>query len=51
MRFESLPDGAQLTLTHTGWELLGPRAAATRQAYQTGWDHVLACYTSLALPM
>lgn len=44
------PGGSQLTLTHSGWEILGAQALETRQAYQIGWDPVLASFASLTLP-
>jgi uncharacterized protein YndB with AHSA1/START domain len=46
--FTSHPHGSTLTLTHSGWELLGEQAAAVRPGYDTGWDYVLSCYTTLA---
>jgi uncharacterized protein YndB with AHSA1/START domain len=35
-----------IQLTHTGWESLGDTAAAARDGYNEGWNHVLALYAS-----
>jgi hypothetical protein len=44
------PEGAgtRVTLTHTGWELLGERGEEMRENYVSGWDMVLGAYTALA---
>jgi uncharacterized protein YndB with AHSA1/START domain len=39
--FRDHPSGARVTLTHGGWEALGERAAAMRDAYRGGWAIVL----------
>lgn len=37
--------GTRVTLRHRGWESLGADGAKTRDAYDSGWDKVLAgCY-------
>jgi uncharacterized protein YndB with AHSA1/START domain len=41
LHFESADVHTRVTLTHSGWEALGPDAAQTRDGYVTGWDHVL----------
>lgn len=41
--------GTLVTLSHLGWEVLGARATATRQNYDTGWDHVVGtCFSKAA---
>jgi uncharacterized protein YndB with AHSA1/START domain len=40
--------GTLVTLVHTGWERLGAQAQAQWDNYNTGWDHVLGNYISLA---
>jgi uncharacterized protein YndB with AHSA1/START domain len=38
-----VPDGEEtvVEIQHTGWEVLGDRAAKIRESYDTGWDYVL----------
>jgi uncharacterized protein YndB with AHSA1/START domain len=40
------PDGAgtRVELEHRGWERIAEEAAAKRESYDTGWDHVLGVY-------
>jgi len=40
--------GTRVTLTHTGWELLGDRSDKMRSNYDTGWDFVLQHYVESA---
>ena len=39
--FDQRGEETVVTLTHTGWEILGDRATETRSGYQTGWSLVL----------
>lgn len=39
--FQPEADGTRLTLIHTHWERCGEGAAARRENYDSGWDHVL----------
>ena len=39
--FESVRGGTRVTLTHGGFETLGPDAHATRTGYASGWPPVL----------
>jgi uncharacterized protein YndB with AHSA1/START domain len=39
--FRDTGHGTRVTLTHGGWEALGKRAAASRDAYRNGWPTVL----------
>lgn len=43
-------EGANTTveLEHRGWDVLGERAAESREDYETGWDHVLDQYVRTA---
>ncbi len=45
--FEAAGDATEVTLTHSGWELLGEEAEKTRAGYDTGWEYVLGRYGSL----
>lgn len=41
--------GTRIELEHRGWERLGEKAAATRDNYDTGWNHVFReCYGKAA---
>jgi uncharacterized protein YndB with AHSA1/START domain len=40
VRFEPRGNSTLVTLTHTGWEVLGERAESVRGSYLTGWDLV-----------
>ncbi|CAG0954713.1 hypothetical protein BURK1_00392 [Burkholderiales bacterium] len=40
--FRAVPAGTRVTLVHGGWEALGERAAAAREAYLGGWATVFA---------
>jgi uncharacterized protein YndB with AHSA1/START domain len=44
--FELDGDGTKVKLVHTGWERLGPDAAAGREGYDGGWVLVLGRYES-----
>ena len=49
LTFAADGDGTRVELVHTGWEVLGPAAVATREGYDTGWDFVLGeCYSGAA---
>jgi uncharacterized protein YndB with AHSA1/START domain len=41
-----LPEGnaTRVELEHRGWDALAEGAAEKRDAYETGWDHVLGVY-------
>jgi Activator of Hsp90 ATPase homolog 1-like protein len=41
VRFEAIPGGTRVELTHTGWEHLGEDADRMRDNYSTGWATVL----------
>jgi uncharacterized protein YndB with AHSA1/START domain len=47
VRFAAEGDGTRVELEHRGWEILGERAAAAREAYNSGWDEVAGHYTRL----
>lgn len=42
--FDAVADGTRVTLTMTGWDILGPAAAEGRAAYDGGWAVVLASF-------
>ena len=42
--FEDTGDGTRVTLTHSGWEVLGERGQSVRDEYDGGWEQVLADY-------
>ena len=44
--FEESGGGTLVTLTHTGWDILGEMAEETRSGYDTGWDLVLGRYNA-----
>lgn len=44
VRFEIEGSGAKVTLTHTGWEILGRKGKRMRGAYRLGWEYVLAIF-------
>jgi len=46
LRFSESADGTRVDLEHRGWEILGDRAVATRDAYEGGWVGVLERYVS-----
>lgn len=46
--FQAMDGGAQVTLTHTGWERLGDQAQAQWENYETGWVYVLSRYAAAA---
>ena len=49
VKFQPTAKGTRITLTHGGWDVLGPNADRIRDSYQGGWDHVLvACFGSAA---
>ncbi len=45
VRFAVCGFATQATLTHRGFEKLGPSAGRTRRGYALGWQHVLGLYT------
>lgn len=47
LRFSESADGTRVDLEHRGWEILGDRAAETRNAYESGWVGVLDRYVAL----
>jgi uncharacterized protein YndB with AHSA1/START domain len=44
VRFAPEGAGTRVELEHRGWEILGGRAAETRESYDAGWDAVLEHY-------
>jgi uncharacterized protein YndB with AHSA1/START domain len=45
LTFNSTSSGrTRVQLVHSGWELMGERAAARRDEYDEGWDFVLSIY-------
>jgi uncharacterized protein YndB with AHSA1/START domain len=40
VRFAPSGSGSRVTLEHSGWELLGERAAEVRRSYDAGWGDV-----------
>jgi len=42
--FTATADGTRLTLTHGGFEILGPMADAVSTSYLIGWDLTLGSY-------
>jgi uncharacterized protein YndB with AHSA1/START domain len=44
VRFVPDGDGTRVELEHRGWEAVAEEAAAKRESYDTGWDHVLGVY-------
>jgi hypothetical protein len=44
VRFDSSANGARVTLTSTGWEKLGARAARERKGYSLGWGSILEVF-------
>jgi len=49
--FEPLEDRkCRVTLTHSGWEVLGKQGQPVYQQYDSGWDHVFGeCFGGLAV--
>ncbi|MBV1896166.1 MAG: SRPBCC domain-containing protein [Rhodobacteraceae bacterium] len=41
LEFQAVKAGTKVTLTHTGWEVLGNSASDTAHGYDSGWDYVL----------
>ena len=48
VEFEPEAEGTRVTLTHSGWEVLGPDAAKARNGYNEGWVGVLDRYRAAA---
>jgi uncharacterized protein YndB with AHSA1/START domain len=48
VRFAPKGDGTRVELEHSGWEILGEKAAETRDSYNGGWAGVLADFESAA---
>ena len=42
VRFSSVPEGARVVLTHSGWEKLSANAQKARDSYDQGWETVFA---------
>jgi uncharacterized protein YndB with AHSA1/START domain len=40
VRFSSIPEGAKVVLTHSGWEKLTADAQKSRDSYNQGWESV-----------
>ena len=47
--FEPQAEGCRMALTQGGWEHRGAKAEAEREAYERGWDEVLARYAECVL--
>ncbi len=48
VRFAAEGDGTRVELEHRGWEILGEKAAETRDAYDGGWVGVLGFFETAA---
>ncbi len=49
LRFSPEAGGTRVELEHRGWEVLGDKAAATRESYDKGWNRVFnECYGKAA---
>ena len=46
VRFVGEGEGTRVELEHRGWERLGTKAAAGRDSYGKGWDHVLGRFVA-----
>lgn len=46
--FTATDTGTEVRLVHRGWERFGDQAAALRDDYEGGWDHVLGPYETAA---
>jgi uncharacterized protein YndB with AHSA1/START domain len=44
LRFSKVEGGSRVEIEHRGWEVLGDKAAETRDNYDTGWTLVLERY-------
>jgi uncharacterized protein YndB with AHSA1/START domain len=42
VKFSSVPEGARIVLTHSGWEKLSANAQKARDSYDQGWETVFA---------
>jgi hypothetical protein len=51
VRFDPEGAGTRLTLTHTGWERLGPEARKARRGYPIGWEYVMRTYAGKKGPL
>ena len=50
IRFESAADGTRVSITHSGWERLGARAAERRERNERGWAGLLPHYVAACQP-
>lgn len=48
--FTQSAQGTRCDLTHGGFDILGPEADAVSTSYLNGWDLVLGCFCSAAVP-
>jgi len=48
LRFSDRDGRTRVELEHRGWEVLGDRAAPTRDAYETGWVGVLDRFVAVS---
>jgi DNA-binding transcriptional ArsR family regulator len=48
VRFDAIDSATRVTLVHTGWEARGDDAQGIRDNYESGWDHVLAPFGTIA---
>ena len=49
LRFSPAGSGTRVELEHRGWEVLGDKAASTRDSYDQGWNRVFnECYGKAA---
>ena len=44
VRFTAEDGGTRVDLEYRGWERVAEARVEKRDAYDTGWDHVLSCY-------
>jgi uncharacterized protein YndB with AHSA1/START domain len=49
VRFVPEGESTRVELEHRGWEAVAEEAAAKRESYETGWDHVLGVYADRLL--
>lgn len=51
LRFAAEGTGTRLTLTHSGWEAIGPKGRRASRAYRLGWAYVLSLYQGRRGPL
>ena len=50
IRFETAAEGTRVSITHSGWERLGARAAERRERNERGWAGLLPHYVAACQP-